>query len=114
MKLAVLAALALIAGLSAGDALRADVYPRTLLAGSALRLTCRVPRDADHRWLDMGIAGLRTSGVPLDGESAAVTHPMLIEHVPCGEEEAFCLVQGATGKPQQVVTRFVVSGCDDN
>jgi hypothetical protein len=113
MKIAMLAALAALSALAAGDTLRADVYPRTLLKGGAVRLTCHVPRDADHRWLDLGIDGLRTSGIQLDGESEKMTFPMLIEHVPCGVEEAFCLVQGATGQPQRAVARFIVAGCED-
>lgn len=97
--------------LAAGDGLRADVSPHVVLAGGTVRLTCSVPRDPDHRWLEMGIEGYRTSGGDLEGERAAVTHTMYIDHMPCGTEEAFCRVDGAVKKPERAVALFQVAGC---
>lgn len=114
MKLACIALL-LAASSAAGDpGLRATAYPRTILAGGTLRLTCSVPRDPDHRWLEMGIEGLRTSGGDLEGDRAAVTHVMLIDHVPCGSSEAFCRVESALGKPERAVSGFTVGGCGED
>lgn len=107
-------ALALATSTAAGDGLRATAYPRTILAGGTVRLTCSVPRDPDHRWLEMGIEGLRTSGGDLEGERAAITHVMLVDHVPCGTSEAFCRVDGAIHQPERAVAAFLVGGCGED
>lgn len=113
-RLACLALTLVATSAAAGDGgLRAAVYPRTILAGGTVRLTCSVPHDPDHRWLEMGIEGLRTSGGDLEGERAAVTHVMLIERVPCGTEEAFCRVDGAVHQPERALALFLVGGCGD-
>lgn len=109
MRLAIIALLALT---TAGDSVRASVYTKVILPGGTIRLTCHVPKDADHRLLRMGIEGLRTSERELEGDRAAITHQMYIDHIPCGYDAAFCLVTGATGKPKQASDGFVIGGCE--
>lgn len=102
--------------LQASDGVRITVYPSQVIVNGSVRLRCTVPRDAEHRWLDMGIEDYRTSGRPLEGEGAPITHEMLIEHVPCigVAVTAFCVVTNATRKPERAVFMLNVGGCEDS
>jgi hypothetical protein len=66
------------------------VYPATVLAGGAVRVTCLVPHHDDYRTVGYGIAGIQTSA----RQVAEVSYERVIEFIPCGEWTAFCTVTG--------------------
>lgn len=90
-----------------------DVQPHALLPGAAVRLRCSVRRDEANRWLDYGIEGVSSSGMPWEGEEAAVTRQAFIDHVPCGAGDAFCAVRRADGSVRRATTGLTVAGCEE-
>lgn len=65
-----------------------------MMEGSEVRLTCRVPRDARHRYLHIGIAGPYTRGsvIDLDGDQAVITHEKYFQPTVCGSYALTCAV----------------------
>lgn len=95
----IIIALALLGGFQAGktvDTFWLKSSARVLSSSQSVRLTCRVPRSEDNRYMEIGIAGYSVSGFTLDGERAASTHERWFSHLPCGEQTAFCQVLGST------------------
>lgn len=90
-----------------------DVLPRAMLPGATIRLRCMVPRDAANRWIDYGIEDVSSSGMPWEGEQAAVTRQVFIDHVPCGAGDAFCAVRRADGSVRRATTSLTVAGCGE-
>lgn len=105
------AALAVLLILQATPRIAIRVNPTVLLEGGAVRLTCRVARHPDNRWLALGLANYRESRLDLDGEAAPVTHVVLYEHVPCGTGEAYCAVGHVRGVPLVARHPLLVAGC---
>lgn len=103
----------LAAVLLAPSAVSIDVLPHVLLPGGTIRLRCAVPRDAANRWLEYGIEGVSSSGMPWEGEQAAVTRQVYIQHVPCGAGDAFCAVTRADGSTRRAVQTLTLAGCED-
>lgn len=66
------------------------VNPRVLMAGAAVRVTCRVPADARNRGLTIAIADYRSSFVQINGEAGPVTSEILFERIPCAAGPAVC------------------------
>lgn len=89
------------------------VSPRNIIAGQALRLTCKVPRDASNRRVAYGMTLVGSSERQMEGEASRVTYEMLIEHVPCEPGEAFCEVwRTGGGRPVRVSREVTTVGCD--
>lgn len=88
------------------------VSPTAVLAGGSFLLTCRVLRHPDNRTLIGGVANYRDSERQLDGDSARVTWPFLIEHVPCDSGPAYCAVRRNTGELLRVQQTYLIGGCD--
>lgn len=103
----------LLALILAPAAVTVDVYPRVLIAGGTVRLRCSVPRQAENRQLDYGIEGLSASSVPLEGESAAVTRQVYLQHVPCGVGDAYCAVTRSDGSTRRAVQALSIAGCGE-
>lgn len=88
-----------------------------VLAGYAVRLMCRVPRDAAHRHLRIVIDGpySRSHGVELDGLAGQITHERYFEDLVCGSYELACEVYGVGARLLQrraVPLTVVGAGCD--
>ncbi len=80
----------------------------------SVQLTCHVPRNADNRWVELGIEGYRASTIPLEGLNSIATHQILFLHVPCGIGAAYCNVGGIEGaKVQSTKLTILVSGCSE-
>lgn len=92
--------------------LQLHVYPRAMMAGAAMRVTCRVPLRAMNRAVVFGVVGVRQSTDDLHGDAGPITHEIFIEHIPCEAGEAFCVVADSFGRVvEQERTSFEVSGC---
>lgn len=87
--------------------------PLVLMAGSAARVTCKVPRDERNRGVTIGIADYRSSYVQIDGLDGAITHQVLFEHIPCDAEEAYCDLEDKFHGHTQARQGFQVAGCGD-
>lgn len=87
------------------------VAPRTFMAGSSVRITCTVPKDATNRWLGMGVTGYTSSEINLEGAEAPVTRSMYFHHVPCDTGNAWCEVIDAMGNHYTSTKELVVGGC---
>jgi hypothetical protein len=89
------------------------VSPQTFMAGADVVVTCRVPRRAENRWVNIGIADYTTSGSELHGEDGPGTVRLEIKRVPCGVTTAFCNVLTNALKQEQLVTASLqVGGCE--
>ena len=99
--------------LNAADRLTINVNPRFVQANGYLRLTCRVPRQAENRQLRYGIVNYMESGRDLEGENAKITWEAPFDHVPCGSSEAYCTVIRNDGTRDRAVMQFLMIGCDD-
>lgn len=84
------------------------VTPQTMFGGQSLRLTCRVPRDENNRWLEMGVDGYTSSTHQLDGAASRVTWEQMYHHIPCGTERVFCVLTKAGGRTRQVSASVTV------
>lgn len=84
------------------------------MAGGAVRVTCHVLKHLDNRGLTVALEGYRSSFDQLDGESAAITHQIVYDHVPCDVEQASCTVRDAAGRTFRDVARLHVTGCQDS
>lgn len=102
-----------LAGVAAGAPARVavQVMPRIVMAGGALRVTCRVPRDARNRGLTIGVALYTTHFVQMDGEAAAVTNTWVFDHVPCDVGDTFCRLTDDTEKVYEARLPVTVAGC---
>lgn len=92
------------------------ITPTAVPVGGSIRITCSVPRHPDNRWLHVGAfyddgAPYRDATDQLDGESARVTHTMLVEHVPCDVGMVMCAVEDNLGRVYRDVRPLVVAGC---
>ncbi len=85
------------------------VVPRVVMVGGSIRVTCRVVRNPDNRWLDLGVEDYRASGDQLAGDDALVEHRLDVLHVPCTASVAFCRL--IAQKPLVVTQTFEVAGC---
>lgn len=88
------------------------VYPRVVLAGSGVRVQCRVLRHESNRAVTWGFTEWTSTSRQLDGATARITWESTYDHVPCEPGAAFCAVE-RVGKPPIVLTRtLVVTGCE--
>lgn len=104
--------------LAAADAPRVivQVTPRVFLRDSSFRVTCKVPRDATNRALEMGVEGLSYSTIPLEGEDAWITHERTFHHAECGIGPAFCVlhsVENGKLEKRRAAAELHVAGCRD-
>lgn len=104
-------------GSATGKAVTVSIHPVVVVAGSALRLRCVVPKHPDNRGLEYGVEGYTASGRDLAGAGAAVFQPepaghVIIPDVPCGVGRAYCLLRRVGGKTDLDATAILVSGCD--
>lgn len=83
-----------------------------LLSGNDLRVTCRVPRDAENRAVTWGLADYSLSTRQLDGADARVTWETTFHHVPCDPGLAICEVEKASGQVEHVEREIIVGGCN--
>ena len=88
-----------------------SLYPRVVFAGSGVRLTCRVPRDARNRTLTYGFDHWQQSTRQLDGLGARITWMAVYFEVLCDPGEAFCAVQHIDGSTYRIVATLTVGGC---
>lgn len=107
----VVSAVVILAALTAARP-SVSVYPRIVMAGSAMRVTCRVPRRAVHRWISWGIDGLGTSTRQLDGLDAPITFERLFEHVSCNTGPAVCEVTDNLGRTLVASADFEIVSCE--
>ena len=87
------------------------VTPRAIQAGGAVRLECRIPKHRENRAVELGIVGVRTSAITLNGDREPVLHSLLVENIPCEGTEAYCLLY-RTGGEQRLVKAEILVGCD--
>ena len=88
-----------------------SVYGRIVPKGGDVRVTCRVQRHPDNRWLDMGITPYRLSGRQLNGNAAPITYEVWFTHIPCEADAAFCAVVDSRGRVRTVRQSITVVGC---
>ena len=87
------------------------VRPQVTQVGYTLSVECRVPRAADNRQLDMGLAGWSVSSRVLDGEQAPVIYTQRLT-APCDPDlTAFCLLTTADGQTFRARQAVLVIGC---
>ncbi len=89
------------------------VSSRQVMAGQAMRVQCRVPRDADNRLLEASLSNYQISQRPLEGEQAAVTHDFLFDHIPCVVDVASCAVRAVNHKDAIASVSIQVAGCEE-
>ena len=104
MWLAVAAVLALLPRVSL------IVSPRLLMEGHAVRLECRIARHPDNRWMELGVVDVTSSFRELHGRASAVVYTIRLEHLPCGEQEAYCVL-GAQQRQYADRHSVTVVGC---
>lgn len=104
--------LILATALISDPGLSIKIVPQVVMAGSAIRVTCHVPRNAANRWLEVAISDYVVEGRQLDGEDAKITHEFIFDHIPCVAEYAVCAVKDQFGTVQQVHRTFQVAGCN--
>jgi hypothetical protein len=90
-----------------------QVMPHVLQAGGAIRIRCRVVHDAHNRRLILALEGYRTSEWQLDGEAAPALFERVLEHVPCGVEQASCTLINDQEMGYRATAKIVVAGCDN-
>jgi hypothetical protein len=99
--------------LLATDNPQVSVSPRVMMAGSAVRVTCRVPRHSANRSVTWGFTDWTTSTRQLDGESSMITWTLELKRVPCDPGEAFCVVARVGARqPERASSHVEVAGCD--
>ncbi len=108
--------LALLLLLSAPSRVSIAVLPTIVPAGGTVRVTCTVPRHPDNRWLEIGVyyeGGVvyQSSLRQLDGDTAPITHTMLVDHMPCEAVVASCYLIPAVGPQARAVRAVEVVGC---
>ena len=89
-----------------------SLYPRVVFAGSGVRLTCRVPRDARNRTLAYGFDHWQQSTRQLDGLDARITWMAVYFEMPCDPGEGFCMVQRADGSISRITAPLIIAGCE--
>ncbi len=87
------------------------VLPQAFIAGSSVRLTCTVSHHPDNRWLTLAIIPETSSTKQLDGESAPITHVLLVHHVSCDADIALCEVEDNLGHAFSATAPLQVGGC---
>lgn len=101
-------------------AIRVSPIGHMVPKNSTVSVTCLVDRNANNRWLEAGLAfegGIvfNPTGRQIDGEqSPRMFGPFYFEHVPCGIDQAYCIV---TDNHNLIVdsarAKLTVVGCDD-
>lgn len=97
---------------AAGPTVTVDIYPRVIPAGGEARLSCRVPRREEHRWVALGIEHETRSERQLDGSAAPALHLLSVRVVGCEAGAAFCEVFDSTRRLARAETAFIVAGCE--
>lgn len=100
-----------LVGAMAAPLVSIKVLPRVVMAGGAMRITCKVPRRAENRKLAAGIANYTSTERQLDGEESRITWEFLFDHMPCGVGPAFCAVSG-TDRDQLATQPIEIAGCE--
>lgn len=90
-----------------------SITPRVMQPGSAMRITCSVPRHPENRWLTIAVPEYVSSTRQLDGEDEKITHTFYVDHMPCGVNVAVCDVVDNLGKHYTATTQFTVAGCEE-
>lgn len=99
--------------LAAGsDTLSVRVSPASFFSGSSVTVVCHVPRRATNRSIRGALYGYSSSDRQMDGESAPITYRFEFKKVPCGVEQAGCIVTDAYNQQKEAVASVVVAGCD--
>jgi hypothetical protein len=89
------------------------VRPQVVMKGQSIWLFCRVPRNADNRLLEYGVADYRPgSQRQLEGAQAPVTWQVLVERIPCEAGPAYCAVRGNDGRWTRAELPLNVAGCE--
>lgn len=84
------------------------VAPNVLSPGGSLTVTCKVPKDARNRQLEIAIVGYTSHIEPLNGAGAPSMRQMVFTRVPCGVDEAWCVVNNE----DVAKAKFLVGGCE--
>lgn len=95
----------------AGDSLTISVYPRVVMAGQAVRVTCHVPLlpESSQDTLEIGVEGYRTSVFEVHG--TPWTKEVTFDKVPCDVDGVFCAL--VLDKDTRIVRQpIIVAGCD--
>lgn len=88
------------------------LYPRAVMAGNAMRLTCRIDPTEKTRTVSFGITNLRSSGRQVDGADGIRTYEFLVERMPCKVGPAFCSTTDNTGHQEMTTLPFEIVGCE--
>ena len=96
----------------AADRVTIRTSSNVIMAGGAIRVTCRVPRHPENRKLTIGLHNYRESQLDLEGEYAPVTHEILYDHIPCETDVAYCIVEDGVGRGAIARQNINVAGCD--
>ena len=89
-----------------------QVSPTSLMAGSTVRVVCKVEPHADNRTVEAGVGEYMRSARQLDGAASRKTFEFWFSHVPCGTEAAFCVVHQTRGRSTVQQRPLQVAGCD--
>ena len=75
--------------------------PMIVLSGGAVRLTCTVPQSSEARRVRLALEGVTASDRPND----RIAQQLLIEHVPCGDQVATCLLSTGERREMKIESR---------
>lgn len=110
--IAILTALLIASGTFAQSRVELRLYPRGIIAGQSVRVTCKVPRHPDNRRLAMVVEHYRASERDLDGDRAPITYEFHVDHVPCASSNVACVVMTGTRDVFTAAQPLIVLGCD--
>ena len=105
--------LVLVLLLTPSDTVILTVYPRVVMAGYGVRLTCRVPRHEANRAVSWGFEHWTSTTRQLDGADSPVTWQSIFNEVPCNPGRAFCAVQRVGGRTTYTTSPLRVAGCEE-
>jgi hypothetical protein len=86
-----------------------EVYPRVVLAGNAVKITCYIPESLDAKTYEFGLSGMQRSTGPVE----KIEYTRIIDRVECGATVAYCSIATAT-EVKRLTTTLTVAGCDND
>ena len=89
-----------------------QVSPKSFMAGSDVRVMCRVEPHADNRTIEAGIGEYMRSARQLDGADSKRTFEFWFKRVPCGAPVAYCVVHQTRGRYEVKQQQLTIAGCD--
>lgn len=96
------------------DAPRVSIYlvNPVVMAGSLLRIVCKVPRHPENRLLIYGVPNYTQSERQLNGANSQISWQVDIPAIPCEAERAFCTVRTLGFEDATDAKTIQVAGCE--